>query len=165
MIRRNIFDALIEPFQNLAREQERWKEAQLQQQRKAQETEQKAQREAEAEAAKKAEEAAKKDEETAKKAEEAAEKAEDASKCDLMRQHIMQLKAERVKRIKAAETGSAEYLKARYGDYAFSSMRTVVIKELELTEEKATVFLQKHYFEAMWKEWEDDDIERLLGNR
>lgn len=76
----------------------------------------------------------------------------------------MQLKTQRVNLIRSSETGSAEYLKARYGDYAYRSMRAVVIRELELTEEKAAAFLTENYSEDMWKTWEDDDIERLLGN-
>lgn len=144
----NFLKEFMKPFvQDLAQKQERWKKLQIENQKRALEKEQEAQRKA------------------AKQAEEAAKKAEEAARCDLMREHIMQFKNQRANTVRSTETGSAEYLKARYGDYAYRSMLSVAVRELTYSEEKAAAFLTENYSEAMWKNWEDDDIERILGNR
>ena len=100
-----------------------------------------------------------------KAAEEAAKKAKDEENCKLMRQQIMQLKVRRAERAESCEIGSNGYLRARYGDYAYSSMLKVAAKELGCSEKEAAEFLTENYSEALWKPWEDEDVELFLGNR
>lgn len=91
--------------------------------------------------------------------------AEDEEKCKVMKNHIMEQKVERADIAESSETGSTDYLKARYGDYAYRSMLAAAAKELDCTEENAAAFLTEHYSEDLWKAWEDDDVEMFLGNR
>lgn len=77
----------------------------------------------------------------------------------------MEQKVARADITESSVPGSTAYLKARYGDYAYHSMLTVVVRKLERTEENAATFLTEHYAEDLWKAWEDNDVEMFLGNR
>ena len=71
-----------------------------------------------------------------KAAEEAAKKAKDEENCKLMRQQIMQLKVRRAERAESCEIGSDGYLRARYGDYAYSSMSRSLPKNWDAPRKK-----------------------------
>jgi hypothetical protein len=102
------------------------------------------------------------------------ERADYEPKCEFLIEYIAHFKKEqetrnlmesRVNTIRSSETGTTEYLKARYGEHAYQTMLDTIIKELNLSEEMAADFLTENYSEALWKDWEDKDFERYLGNR
>ena len=63
------------------------------------------------------------------------------------------------------EKQRAEYLIARYGEHAYQTMLDMVIKQLGITKYNANVYLSESYSEDIWRSWEDNELEQLLGNR
>ena len=100
-----------------------------------------------------------------KAAEEAAKKAEEEARCAALRQQLAQVKQKKVEHILSFERGSQEYLRARYGDYAYDSMLAVCARELEVTEQDAARFLTENYSEELWRLWGDPIVEELMNNR
>lgn len=101
-------------------------------------------------------------------------RAEYEPKCTPLRDFIIKLRAEQKEKayeqsrpdiVRTAEKGSEEYLRARYGEKAYRTMLDTIVKELGVSEESAAVYMKENYSEELWKLWEDETIEQLLGNR